>query len=227
MTLNLWCNHILTTELAFTQLSSIFITQLLADMTFLNTYGLMLDAVPLAGFLGYLALVSYILTLLPSILRVVFPNTKKGEFVKWLFKYRRRLGVASFGFTLGHSYLFVLKRNFDFFDIETYIQYYTGVLSFVIFTLLAITSNDWSIKKLGAKNWRTLHQLTYVAIFLLLLHIWSKMSGDWTFLTPVGILGMTVIIVLIAVRKWIERRDKQQKDKKNQPKPKLPAKVSA
>ena len=218
---------ILTTNLAVIQLFSIFSTQLLGDMTFLDTYGLMLDAVPLANFLGYLALVTYILTLLPSILRVVFSNTKKAEFIKWLFKYRRHLGVASFGFTLGHGYFLVLQRNFDFFDIETYLQYYTGVSSFVIFTLLAITSNDWSVKKIGGKNWKKLHQLTYLAIFLLLFHIWNNMSSDWTFLTPVGILGMTVLIVLFTVRKWIERRDKQQKDKKNQPKAKLLSNVSA
>lgn len=205
----------LTNKLAFTQLYSISNIQVLADMTFLDTYVFMLDAVTLANFLGYLALVSYILTLLPSILRVVFPNTKKAEFIKWLFKYRRRLGVASFWFTLGHGYLLVLQINFDFFDIETYSQYYTGVLSFVIFTLLAITSNDWSVKNLGSKNWKKLHQLTYLAIFLLLLHIWSNMSGDWSFLTPVGLLGMTGILVLFSIRKWIDRRDKQQKDKKN------------
>lgn len=216
----------LTNKLAFTQLYSISNTKVLADMTFLDTYVFMLDAVTLANFLGYLALVSYILTLLPSILRVVFPNTKKAEFIKWLFKYRRRLGVASFWFTLGHGYLLVLKRNFDFFDLQTYSQYYTGVSSFVIFTLLAITSNDWSIKKLGAKNWKTLHQLTYLAIFLLLFHIWNNMSGDWTFLTPVGLLGMTVIIILFIRRKWVDRRDKQQKDKKNKPKDKLQSKVS-
>ena len=216
----------LTNKLAFTQLYGISNTQVLADMTFLDTYVFMLDAVTLANFLGYLALVSYILTLLPSILRVVFPNTKKAEFIKWMFKYRRRLGVASFWFTLGHGYLLVLKRNFDFFDLQTYSQYYTGVSSFVIFTLLAITSNDWSIKKLGAKNWKTLHQLTYLAIFLLLLHIWNNMSGDWTFLTPVGLLGMTVIIILFIRRKWVDRRDKQQKDKKNKPKDKLQSKVS-
>lgn len=216
---------VLTNKLALTQLHRLFNAQVLADMTFLDTYVFMLDAVTLANFLGYLALFSYILTLLPSILRVVFPNTKKAEFIKWLFKYRRRLGVASFWFTLGHGYLLVLKRNFDFFDIQTYLQYYTGVSSFIIFTLLAITSNDWSIKKIGAKNWKTLHQLTYLAILLLLLHIWSNMSGDWTFLTPVGILGMTVIIVLFIGRKWIERRDKQQKTKKNKPKDKLTFKI--
>lgn len=217
----------LTNKLAFIQLSSVSHTQVLADMTFLDNYGFMLDAVTLANFLGFLALVSYILTLLPTIFKVVFPNTKKTELLKKLFKYRRHIGVASFWFTLGHAYLLVLKTNFDFFDLETYLQYYTGITSFFIFTILTITSNDWSIKKLGAKSWKRLHQLTYLAMFLLLLHIWLIMSGDWSYLTPVGLLGMTVIIVLFAVRKWIERRDKQQKDKKNSRKISYQSKVSA
>lgn len=220
---------LVTIELAFIQLSSPFTpsTQLLAETTFLDTSRFMLDAVTLANFLGFLALVSYILTLLPTILRVVFPNTKKAEIIKSLFKYRRHIGIAAFCFTLGHGYLLVLKRNFDFFDLETYSRYFTGVSSFVIFTALAVTSNDWSVKKLGVTNWRTLHQSTYLAMFLLILHIWLVMSGDWSYVTPIGILGMTAIIVLFTARKWIERKDKQQKSKGRQPKPKSPFKVSA
>lgn len=217
---------LLIIELAFTHLSHFFIsgTQRLADMTSLVTFDLMLNAVLLANFLGFLALVSYILTLLPTILRIVFPNTKKAEIIKLLFKYRRHLGMSSFWLTIGHGYLSVEKRNFDFFDLETYLQYFTGVSSFIIFALLALTSNDWSIKKLGVKTWRKLHQLTYLAMFLLILHIWLIMSGDWSYLTPVGLLAMTVVITLFTSRKWIEHRDKQQKGKGNQSKAKLPAK---
>ena len=187
----------------------------------------MLDNVTLPNFLGFLALIAYILTLLPTILRVVFPQTKKAKIIQKLFKYRRHIGVASFWFTLGHAFPLVIQRNFDFFDIETYWQYVTGVSSFVIFTLLTITSNDWSVKNLGAKSWKRLHELTYLAMFILILHIWHTMSGDWSYLTPAGILGITGISVLFITRKWIERRDKQQKGKGEKPTAKLPSRVSA
>ena len=172
----------------------------------------MLDTSPLANYLGFLALICYIITLLPSTLRVVFPRTKKTEIPKLLLKYRRQIGVISFFFALGHGVLLVSKRNFDFYDIQTYSIYLTGVATFIIFTLLTITSNDWSIKKMK-KNWKKLHELTYVAMFILILHIIKTMSGHWSYLTPFGMIGITGITVLFIARKLIERQKKLAKSK--------------
>lgn len=217
----------LTTELAFTQLSIpyIFTTQLVAETPLLDTSKFLPDTATLGNVLGVLALAAYALTLLPTILRIVFPSVKKAEITKQLFKNRRHIGIASFLFTLGHAWVLVIKRNFDFFDIETYWQYLTGVSAFIIFTLLTITSNDWSIKNLGPKKWKTLHQLTYIAMFILIVHIWHTMLGDWSYLTPIGLIGITVITILFITRLWIERKDIQQKSKGKQPPAKLPFRV--
>ncbi|MBR8836324.1 MAG: ferric reductase-like transmembrane domain-containing protein [Stigonema ocellatum SAG 48.90 = DSM 106950] len=169
-----------------------------------------MDMPLLANILGLLALFSYIATLLPTILRIVLPSTKQTDIPRWLLKNRRLMGIIAFFFTLGHAFLYVTKRNFDFFDLKTFLIYVQGVTPFTIFTLLAITSNDWSVKKLK-KKWKQLHQLTYFAMFLLTWHIWAKMSGHWTYLTPVGIVAITGIIVLFLIRLWIEHQDKQQK----------------
>ncbi|MGB3513185.1 MAG: ferric reductase-like transmembrane domain-containing protein [Microcoleaceae cyanobacterium] len=115
----------------------------------------MLNTATIANYLGLLALISYIITLLPTILRIVFPKSQKTEIPKLLLKYRCQIGAIGFLFTLGHGLLLVSKRNFDFFDIQTYWIYIQGVVTFIIFTLLAITSNDWSVKKLK-KNWKNL-----------------------------------------------------------------------
>ncbi|MHC0067433.1 ferric reductase-like transmembrane domain-containing protein [Nostoc sp. UIC 10890] len=125
-------------------------------------------------------------------------------------------------FALIHGFLLVKKRNFDAFDLKTYWIYSQGTITFIIFTLLAITSNNWSIKKLK-KNWKKLHQLTYLAMFLLTWHIWDKMSGHWTYLTPIGIVATTGIIVLFLIRLWIESQNKQQKPKGKKSQRKLPA----
>jgi sulfoxide reductase heme-binding subunit YedZ len=67
-----------------------------------------------------------------------------------------------------------------------------------IFTTLAITSNDWSVKKLK-KNWKKLHQLTYLVIFLLPWHILDKMSANWSYITPLSVLlSFTTIWGVIA-----------------------------
>ncbi len=171
-----------------------------------------LDETPLANFLGFIALAAYIVTLLPTILRIVFPQTKETGIPKWLLKRRRIIGIIAFFLALAHGFLLVKKRNIDFFDLKTFWIYSQGIVTFTIFTLLTITSNDWSVKKLK-KNWKQLHKLTYLAMFLLIWHIWDKMSGHWTYLTPIGLVIITGITVLFFVKLGIEHQNKQQRSK--------------
>jgi sulfoxide reductase heme-binding subunit YedZ len=183
-----------------------------------------IDTAPLANSLGFLALGAYILTLMPTNLRIVFPQTKQTSISKWLIKHRRIIGIISFLLALGHGYLLVLKRDFDFFDPSTYWIYIQGVSTFTVFTLLAITSNDWSVKRLK-KNWKQLHNLTYLAMFLLTWHVWDKMSEHWSYLTPIGLLAMGVITLMFVVRRWLEYRNKQQKAKVKVSQPQVPEKI--
>ena len=171
-----------------------------------------IDTAPLANGLGFLALGAYILTLMPTNLRIVFPQTKQTGIPKWLLKYRRIIGVLAFFLALLHGFLLVKKRDFDYLDPHTYWIYIQGVLTFIIFSLLAITSNDWSVKRLK-KNWRRLHTLTYLAMFLLTWHVWDKMSEHWSYLTPIGLVAIITTTLLFLVRRWIEHRNKQQKPK--------------
>jgi methionine sulfoxide reductase heme-binding subunit len=183
---------------------------------------MIIDTASSANILGFFALINYIATLLPTSLRTVFPQTQRTDIPKWLLKHRRTIGILAFFFALAHGFLLVKKRNFDVLDLKTYWIYFQGVVTFTIFTLLAITSNDWSVKRLK-KNWKRLHQLTYLAMFLLTWHIWDKMSGKWTYLTPIGIVTITGITVLFLVRLWIEHRKKQQKTDGTAFQAKLPA----
>lgn len=162
-----------------------------------------MDTAPLANCLGFLALSSYIATLLPTILRIVFPQTKKSHLRQFLLKYRRQIGLIAYVFALAHGWLLIVKRNIDFLDLDTYGVYIQGIATLIIFTLLAVTSNNWSIKKLK-RNWKKLHSLTYSAMFLLTWHIWDKMSTHWSFLTPIGLIGLIIIISLFIRRKWCE-----------------------
>ncbi|NEQ77970.1 MAG: iron reductase [Okeania sp. SIO2C9] len=168
---------------------------------------MILDTAPFANYLGLFALICYILTLLPTILRIVFPATKKTELPKFLLKYRRQIGVIAFLFALGHGVLLLNKRNFDVFDSQTYSIYATGVVTLIVFALLAITSNDWSIKKMK-KNWKKLHQLTYFAMFILVWHVIYTMWGHWSHITPLGVIGITGTTILFIARKLIERNKK-------------------
>ncbi len=164
-----------------------------------------MDTAPLANFFGFLALISYIATLLPTILRIVFPQIRNTEICKLLRKHRRQIGLIAFVLALAHGWLLIAKRNIDFFDLDTYWVYIQGVATLLIFTLLAVTSNNWSMRKLKC-NWKKLHSLTYLAMFLLAWHVWDKMSAHWSFLTPISLLGLIVIISLFIWRKWREHQ---------------------
>jgi methionine sulfoxide reductase heme-binding subunit len=162
-----------------------------------------LELAPISNILGFFALACYIATLLPSILKIVFPITKKNRKVVWLFKYRRHLGLAAFSFGLNHGILQILKRQLNLLEWQTYIHYFPGFLMLLIFTLLATTSNDLTVKKLK-QSWKKIHKLTYLVIFLLPWHIIDKMSGNWTFLTPIAVLISTIIACLFAARKYLD-----------------------
>ncbi len=167
------------------------------------------DSFPLSNGLGFLALSGYILTLLPTNLRIAFPRTKQAHMPRWLLKNRRLIGILSFLLALGHGYLLVKKRDFDFFDPSTFLVYIQGVSTFIIFALLAITSNDWSVKRLK-KNWKRLHSLTYLAMFLLTWHVWDKMADHWSYLTPLGLVIIVALNLLYLHRRRIEHRNQQK-----------------
>ncbi|KYC41693.1 iron reductase [Scytonema hofmannii PCC 7110] len=167
-----------------------------------------------ANILGFLALTCYILTLLPTMLRIVFPQTKETGIPQVLLKHRRSIGILAFVFTVLHSFPLIRQRNIDLLDLKTSWIYIQGIATFIIFALLTITSNDWSVKKLK-KNWKKLHQLTYFAMFLITWHIWDKMSGHWTYLTPIGITAISGVTVLFLYKHyWIQHFSKKQKQQK-------------
>ncbi|OKH44040.1 hypothetical protein NIES2101_29290 [Calothrix sp. HK-06] len=161
--------------------------------------GLYFRPVPLANFLGCLALLVYTATLAPSICRTVFPNMRGNKTLVWLLKNRRHVGIASYVLGSNHALLMVVQKNINLLAPSTYVHYFQGISIFFIMTLLAVTSNDWSVKALK-KNWVKLHQLTYLIIFILPWHIIDKMFGHWSYLTPLELLINFICIYLFFQR---------------------------
>jgi sulfoxide reductase heme-binding subunit YedZ len=118
-----------------------------------------------------------------------------------LIKYRRALGVLAFIYvTLHFSVYLFLDRQLDWSAIFTDIwkrPYITvGVASFLLLLPLAITSNNWSIRRIGAEAWRRLHMVVYLAAPLAALH-YLLLVKSWP-LEPFVYLG--IILVLVAFR---------------------------
>lgn len=199
-----------------------FLALILATYTIILLFYVFLEPAPLSNFLGFLSLLCYTATIAPSIVKTVFPATKKSNVLRWILTNRRQIGVIAFSFGLSHGFLLMLERNVSLLDPHTYIKYFQGISTLLIFTILAITSSDWSVKSLKS-NWKKLHQLTYLAIFILPWHIIDKMDRHWTRLTPFAVLITTVMVILFIKRKRIEqsefkRKQEAVKQKLSQPK---------
>lgn len=69
-----------------------------------------------------------------------------------------------------------------------------GLATYVIFLLLALTSNRWSMRRLK-QRWKLLHRLIYVAAATAMIHYWLHKAGKNDF-TQVWIYGGLVLILL-------------------------------
>lgn len=156
---------------------------------------------------GFISLLLYILTLLPSICRVLNKNLFKTKFIRHLLKWRREYGVAAWVFGVLHGIYIVWQRNLNLFEPTTASRFFQGITLITIFTLLAITSNDYSVKKLK-KNWKRLHRLTYVALIFLPWHILDKMQNKLSFWSYLGLSILAITTVLFILR-WIKTFSKK------------------
>lgn len=150
---------------------------------------------PLANILGFLALIAYIATLAPSIVKIVLPFLRKNQIILWLLKKRRCIGIGAFFFSSDHGFLLIIQKQINLLSPLTYIEYFQGISILFIFSLLALTSNDWSVRKLK-NNWKNIHKLTYLVVFLLPWHILDKMSLKWSYITPFAILLSSINLIL-------------------------------
>ncbi len=117
-----------------------------------------------------------------------------------LLRYRRALGLMTFYYALMHFLVYmILDRGLDFSTvIEDIIKrpFITiGMAGLFGLLLLAITSNHYSIRKLG-KNWVRLHKLVYVIAILGAVHFIMSVKS-WP---PEPIIYAAILALLLAFR---------------------------
>ena len=111
-------------------------------------------------------------------LRILFPRSR---LVNALNRHRRMIGVTACIYGLLHFSSHILYEG----DWDSLLQSFTkpfiwfGFSGLTILVILALTSNQWSIRKLGGKNWKRLHRLAYVAAALLIYHQAIAGKGHW------------------------------------------------
>ncbi|MCT4578374.1 protein-methionine-sulfoxide reductase heme-binding subunit MsrQ [Donghicola sp.] len=118
-----------------------------------------------------------------------------------LIKLRRPIGVVAFFYVLVHFLTWlVLDVQIPSQIVADIIKrpYVTvGMVALLFLLPLAVTSNNWSIRKLGAR-WRTVHKLVYPAVLLAGLHMVMQAKGFQ--LEP--LVYLAAIAFLLAMR-WM------------------------
>jgi sulfoxide reductase heme-binding subunit YedZ len=118
-----------------------------------------------------------------------------------LMKFRRAIGVMTFVYVLLHLLVWLIL-DVQFFgqiwaDIVKRPYITVGMVAFVLMVPLAITSNNWSVRRFG-QGWRKLHRLTYGAAFLGGLHYVMLAKGFQ--IEPLIYLGIIVLLLGMRVR---------------------------
>ncbi|WP_287886509.1 MULTISPECIES: sulfite oxidase heme-binding subunit YedZ [Paracoccus] len=122
-----------------------------------------------------------------------------------LMRFRQALGLICFAYVACHLAAWVV---FDMAflwaqmlkDVVKRPYLVFGMLAFAMLLALALTSNRFSIRRMGA-GWRKLHRLVYPAAILAGVHwLWAlKVWESW----PLTILGTILLLLFLRLlRKW-------------------------
>lgn len=117
-----------------------------------------------------------IIAMILTPMRMLFPGS---GFWRWMMKRRRYFGVAAFAYAAFHTVLYIIDLGtlravlgeFFLFGI------WTGWLAMFIFMPLAVTSNDYYVRRMGPR-WKTLQRWVYPAAVATLLH-WMFVHNDF------------------------------------------------
>lgn len=117
------------------------------------------------------------------------------QFFKNLNRFRREIGLAVFIYACCHFLFFIMDAIVRKGHLQ--VKYFfhpvifPGFLAFLIFAVLAFTSNDRSIRKLGYNKWKGLHRFVYGAELLVFIHL----------LLQSPLIALSIFIPLIVVQR--------------------------
>lgn len=129
-----------------------------------------------------------------------------------VIRYRRTLGLLAFSYVCVHFLIYlVLDQGFPIqgfalqavaADIAKRPYITVGFTAFALLVPLALTSTRNSIRRLGGRRWNALHRLIYVSAALGILHFMWQGKGQ----KPAPVYYGLVLVALLAIRVWRERR---------------------
>jgi sulfoxide reductase heme-binding subunit YedZ len=113
---------------------------------------------------------------------------------------RRYLGLTTFAYAALHFALYIVSQSFDLIhvaaEIALRIYLLIGFTAFLGLCILASTSTDASIKRLGAQRWTKLHKIIFIVTPLAVVHSFLQAKIDVTDATIIAAFA----VLLIALR---------------------------
>jgi sulfoxide reductase heme-binding subunit YedZ len=129
---------------------------------------------------------------------------------KWrgMADYRQLFGLCCFGYSLIHVLVYLAVDNAFVWSIiatdlieSPYIWF--GLFSFLIITVLAITSPNYSKKKLG-KNWKKIHRFIYFSAVFAVIHYLWQLKGN--LVQPIFYGILIFLLLLFRVLNYLKNK---------------------
>ena len=148
---------------------------------------------------GFWMLMFILLTLAITPLRRI---TRFGQ----LIDVRRMLGVGAFLYGVAHIGLYITDQGFDLAKVASEIvqRYYlvVGFTALMGLAVLAATSTDGMVRRLGALRWQRLHYAVYGIGILALVHYFQQTKADVSVPTFTAGIFTWLIGYRIVVKLW-------------------------
>ena len=148
---------------------------------------------------AHLAFAFLLLAFSASTLKALVTNAQ----TRGLVRYRRQLGL---GFATAHTFhlvaLILFLSNLEGYSVDTSVA--VAGFGYVVTALLATTSNDYSVRRLGPSKWKQLHT---VGISILMLYFFVAFSGRLlTNFAPIYAVYVALIATAVVAKVRMKRR---------------------
>jgi len=108
--------------------------------------------------------------------------------------YRKHLGLVGFGFGFWHFLV-----SFDGLSQLRNNSMLAGFVALAIFTLMALISNQLATRLLGGKLWRIFLRFGFLALFLVVMHVWLLRAHRWWNWLNSGLSGSVSLALLVTI----------------------------
>jgi sulfoxide reductase heme-binding subunit YedZ len=121
-----------------------------------------------------------------------------------LIDVRRMIGVGAFAYIAAHLALFFADQSYSvvkfFTEIFSRVYLIIGITAWTGLAILALTSTDAMVRRLGGLKWRRLHQIIYAIALLALIHYFQQTKADVT--VPIFAASLFGWLLLYRLAVW-------------------------